>query len=53
MSEGGARLFEKQILVIVAQHHAPSGDVKKLAERVQKKVFEEFKIKIEPEVKIL
>ena len=50
---GGARLFDKQALVIAADRNASAHDVKELASFVQKKVFEELKIKIEPEVKIL
>jgi UDP-N-acetylmuramate dehydrogenase len=49
----GARLFEKQALVIAATRKASANDVKKLATFVQEKVFEELKIKIEPEVKII
>lgn len=51
--QGGARLFEKQPLVIAASRGCSAQDVKKLAQFVQKKVFDEFKIKIEPEVKII
>jgi len=50
---GGARLFEKQILVIAADRETSSIDVVTLARDVQKKVFDELKIKIEPEVKII
>lgn len=50
---GGARLFERQVLVIAAARNTSADDVKQLAHDVQKKVFEELKIKIEPEVKII
>lgn len=50
---GGARLFEKQALVIAAAQGTSAHEVKELVNTVQKKVFEELKIKIEPEVKIL
>jgi UDP-N-acetylmuramate dehydrogenase len=50
---GGARLFEKQALVIAANRNASAHDVKELAALVQKKVFDELEIKIEPEVKII
>lgn len=52
-SVGGARLFEKQVLVIAATRNTSARDVKQLAFEVEKKVFDELKIKIEPEVKIL
>jgi UDP-N-acetylmuramate dehydrogenase len=50
---GGARMFEKQFLVLVAERNTSAKDVKELVTTVQKKVFDELKIKIEPEVKIL
>ncbi len=50
---GGARMFEKQFLVLVAERNTSARDVKELVNTVQKKVFEELKIKIEPEVKIV
>jgi UDP-N-acetylenolpyruvoylglucosamine reductase len=53
MRVGGARLFERQALVIAASRDARADDVKQLALLVEKKVFDELKIKIEPEVKIL
>ncbi|MBY0472759.1 UDP-N-acetylmuramate dehydrogenase [Patescibacteria group bacterium] len=49
----GARLFEKQALVVAATRGTSAQDVKELVHVVQKKVFDELKIKIEPEVKIL
>ncbi len=53
MRLGGARLFEKQPLVIVADKHTSAEDVRKLYEEVIQKVREKFNIQIEPEVKIL
>lgn len=50
---GGARMYEKQFLVLVAEKHTSAKDVRELASLVQKKIFDELKIKIEPEVKIL
>lgn len=47
---GGARMYEKQFLVIVAERNSSSNDVKELARIVQNKIFEVTKIKIEPEV---
>ena len=52
-SVGGARLFEHQPLVIVAQKNTSSNDVKKLAEDVRALVKEKIGIEIEPEVKVL
>lgn len=49
----GARVFEKQPLVIAAARGTSSDAIKKLTSFVQEKVFEELKIKIEPEVKII
>ncbi len=50
---GGARLFEKQPLVIAAKKGTASGDVLALAAVVMQKVQESFSISIEPEVKII
>lgn len=50
---GGARLFERQPLVIAAEPNTPSADVKKLAAYVQEKVREAFDIEIEPEVTVI
>lgn len=47
---GGAMVYEKQPLVIVNTGDAVPEDVVKLAEKVQKKVYSEFGIQIEPEV---
>ncbi len=50
---GGARLFEKQPLVIAAQKNTPSRDVVALAEMVREKIKTTCGIDIEPEVHIL
>ena len=50
---GGARLFENQPLVVAARRGAHARDVLDLKDAVMKKVFNETKIKIEPEVKII
>lgn len=50
---GGARLFEKQALVIAARQGTPSHDVRALAAEVGKKVFETFAISVENEVQII
>lgn len=50
---GGARLFEKQPLVIVAQKRASSNDVITLAQKIKKEVQEKLQITIEEEVKII
>lgn len=52
-SVGGARLFERQPLVIAAKRNTQSNDVKALAEKIKKEVKEKLKINIEEEVKIL
>ena len=53
MRMGGARLFEKQPLVIAAARGCSARDVRELAKQVQEKVFENFGMHIEPEVKII
>lgn len=50
---GGARMYEKQFLVLVAEKNTLAEDVKKLAALVQKKVRETLGVEIEPEVKII
>lgn len=50
---GGARLFEKQPLVVAATKGTSSDDVLALAHAVAEKVQENFSISIEPEVKII
>lgn len=50
---GGARLFEKQPLVIAAKKNTSSRDVLELADNVARKVKENFFITIETEVKII
>lgn len=50
---GGARLFEKQPLVIAAQRGCSSHDVQALANEIQKRVRDELHIEIEPEVHVV
>jgi len=50
---GGARMYEKQFLVLVVEKNTSSRDVKKLARLVQEKIFTTCGIKIEPEVYIM
>jgi UDP-N-acetylmuramate dehydrogenase len=52
-SVGGARLYERQPLVIAAAKNTPSSDVKALAEKIKKEVQEKLQIIVEEEVKIL
>lgn len=47
---GGARMFEKQFLVIAAEKNTTARDVKQLAKIVQEKVFVACGITVEPEV---
>lgn len=51
--EGGARLFEKQALVIAAQRGTSASAVRALANSVREKIFNECGINIEHEVKII
>src|SRR6185437_3970041 len=51
-SVGGARLYEKQPLVIAAKFGTHTSDVLALAEKVKQEVKEKFQISIEEEVKI-
>lgn len=50
---GGARMYEKQFLVLVAHRGGSSADVKKLAALVQEKVHATVGIEIEPEVCVM
>jgi len=50
---GGARMYEKQFLVLVAERNTSSKDVKKLAALVQQQVHDTLNIEIEPEVTIV
>jgi UDP-N-acetylmuramate dehydrogenase len=52
-SVGGARLYEKQPLVIVAKKNTPANDVHLLAQKIKKEMQEKLNIKIEEEVKII
>jgi len=53
LSVGGARLFERQPLVISASRTARSRDVAELARKIADLVRDKLKITIEPEVKII
>src|SRR3989344_7537815 len=53
LSVGGARLFERQPLVISASRDAHSRDVAELAGKVADLVRDKLQIDIEPEVKII
>jgi len=53
LSVGGARLYEKQPLVIAVSRTASASDVAGLAQKVARLVQDKFKINIEPEVKII
>ena len=53
LSVGGARLYEKQPLVIAASRGTSASDVVALAEKVSQLVRDKLKITIEPEVKII
>jgi len=53
LSVGGARLYEKQPLVIAASRTASASDVAELAQKVARLVQDKFKIIIEPEVRII
>lgn len=50
---GGARMYEKQFLVLVAARGTSSDDVEKLSAYVQEKIREILHVAIEPEVKIV
>ncbi len=50
---GGARLFEKQFLVIAAEKKSTAADVKQLAKIVQEKVFATCGLSVENEVHIV
>lgn len=53
MHVGGARLYEKQFLVVAARRGTTARDVRELAHAVQEKVFAQLNLKIEPEVCIV
>lgn len=50
---GGARVFERQPLVIVADKNASAHDTRALAERIKKEVREKTEIELEEEVRVL
>ncbi len=47
---GGAAVHEKQPLVLVNQGNATGDEIASLAEEIQKKVMEQFRIELQPEV---
>jgi len=50
---GGARMYEKQFLVIAAERGTSSADVKTLVALVQKKIRDTLNVDIEPEVTMI
>ncbi|TSC69630.1 MAG: UDP-N-acetylmuramate dehydrogenase [Parcubacteria group bacterium Gr01-1014_56] len=50
---GGARMFEKQFLVIATEKNTTAADVKELAKIVQEKILVACGISVEPEVHIV
>jgi UDP-N-acetylmuramate dehydrogenase len=50
---GGARMYEKQVLVIAAARGTTASDVVTLANEISKKVLDTFAISLQPEVKII
>jgi len=48
--EGGAMVYEHHSLIIVNFDNAKPSDIKNLSDKIIKKVFEKFSIKLEPEV---
>ncbi len=53
LSHGGARLYEKQPLVVVARRGASAAEVRALAEEVRARVREAAGIELAPEVRII
>jgi UDP-N-acetylmuramate dehydrogenase len=53
MHEGGARLFEKQPLVIAAERDSKAYEVRILAQKIKNLVKEKLQIEIEEEVRIV
>lgn len=53
MQEGGARLYERQPLVIVAARNARAEDVVALAQKIKKLAKEKLQLDIEEEVRII
>ena len=50
---GGASLYEKQFLVLVAERNSSANDVKELVRLIREKVRDAIGIEIEPEVRIV
>lgn len=53
MREGGARLFERQPLVVAAQFGTPARDVLALAQKIKTAARERLALELEEEVKII
>lgn len=53
LSVGGARLFERQPIVIAAHPGTSSADVRELAELVERRVFDTYGIAVEREVLVV
>jgi UDP-N-acetylmuramate dehydrogenase len=50
---GGARVSERHANFIINDKNAMARDVRELMDRIQKKVLEQFKVRLEPEVKLV
>ncbi len=50
---GGARVSARHANFIINERGASAQDVRELIQRIQKKVFDEFKVRLEPEVKMV
>jgi UDP-N-acetylmuramate dehydrogenase len=51
--QGGAQVSERHANFIINQNHATAQDVQDLIRRIQQKVFENFGVKLEPEIKLV
>ena len=51
--EGGAQVSEKHCGFVINRDHATASDIAGLCETVQKRVYEQFGVKLETEVKML
>ena len=52
-SVGGAQVSEKHCGFVINRGGASAADVKTLIEKVQEKVWEQFRVKLEPEIRFL
>lgn len=50
---GGAQVSEKHCGFVINRDHASARDVAELIQQVQKKVWEKFQVRLEPEVRFL